>query len=367
MRWFDSRAARVIFTALAIGAVLAFIYAARRTLLLFLFAIFFAYLIDPLVERAQAWVKVARGKAIGIVYLVIFGGLALFFFLVGPRLAQEGTRLAHSLPALYQKVSTGQIALTLGAQHGWSRETQQRLQNFLASHQDTVVRWAELFGRRVADVGKNAWWLAIIPILAIFFLKDGRQFADDMLALLERRRQRQFLHGILEDINVMLAHFIRAQLILAVLSLVFYSVTLLLLRVSFAVLLGVIGGFLEFIPIVGPLLAFVLIVGIALATGYKHIIVIVLVLGAWRGLQDYYNSPHIMGKHVELHPLATLFGILVGAEIGGVIGVYLSIPAMATLRIIWRRWRAYQTATPENILVPAGAETPAAPTGDRVA
>jgi predicted PurR-regulated permease PerM len=63
-----------------------------------------------------------------------------------------------------------------------------------------------------------------------------------------------------------------------------------------------------------------------------------------------------MGKHVELHPLATLFGILCGAEIAGVIGVYLSVPIMATLRILWRHWRAYLEGA--NILTPAEAEVP---------
>jgi predicted PurR-regulated permease PerM len=48
-----------------------------------------------------------------------------------------------------------------------------------------------------------------------------------------------------------------------------------------------------------------------------------------------------MGKSMELHPLAALFGVLGGAEIGGVLGVYLSIPVMASLRIVWRRWRLY--------------------------
>jgi len=48
-----------------------------------------------------------------------------------------------------------------------------------------------------------------------------------------------------------------------------------------------------------------------------------------------------MGASVELHPLAALFGVLAGAEIAGVLGVYLSIPVMASLRIVWRRWRIY--------------------------
>lgn len=337
---------------------MAFIYAARHTLVLFLFAIFFAYLIDPLVERAQAWVKVSRGQGIAIVYLVIFGALALFLLLVGPRLASEGSRLAHSLPALYDKIKTGQIAWQIGASHGWSHETEASMQRFLQDHQDTVLRWASRFAQRVAAVGQNAWWLALIPILAVFFLKDGRKFADDLLELLERRRQRQFLGGILEDVNTMLAHFIRAQMLLAALSLAAYTAFLLLMHVPFAVLLGVIGGFLEFIPIVGPLLAAVLIVGIALGTGYNHILILVLLLGAWRVLQDYHNSPKIMGTRVELHPLATLFGVLVGAEIGGVVGVYLSIPAIATLRIIWRRWRSYQMVTDGAVVVPAGEEVP---------
>ena len=44
---------------------------------------------------------------------------------------------------------------------------------------------------------------------------------------------------------------------------------------------------------------------------------------------------------MELHPLAAIFGVLAGGEIAGVLGIYLSIPVMASLRIVWRRWRLY--------------------------
>jgi len=56
---------------------------------------------------------------------------------------------------------------------------------------------------------------------------------------------------------------------------------------------------------------------------------------------DYVISPRVMGGSVELHPLAALFGILAGGEIAGILGVYLSIPVMASVRIVWRRWRVY--------------------------
>ena len=58
-------------------------------------------------------------------------------------------------------------------------------------------------------------------------------------------------------------------------------------------------------------------------------------------MQDYVNAPRIMGNTLELNPLATIFAVLAGGEIAGVLGVYLSIPIMATLRIVLRRWRTY--------------------------
>jgi predicted PurR-regulated permease PerM len=53
-----------------------------------------------------------------------------------------------------------------------------------------------------------------------------------------------------------------------------------------------------------------------------------------------------MGAKLRLHPLAVIFAVLVGGEIGGVIGVYLSIPIAAGLRIIWKRWRRVDTEQP---------------------
>lgn len=78
-------------------------------------------------------------------------------------------------------------------------------------------------------------------------------------------------------------------------------------------------------------------------------------LGVWRIVQDYVNAPRIMGRHTELHPLLALFAVLSGAEIGGVVGVYLSIPIIASLRIVWRHWRAYMESprpSDDEIIIP---------------
>ncbi len=355
----------MLATVLVVAAILAFIYAAHDTLIAFLFAIFFAYLVDPLVELVGRWLKTSRGKAIALVYLVIFVGLGVLFVFIGPNIVQEARKLIETLPALYDKIASGQIAWQLGMQHGWSRETIQRLQQFLASHNDTIMRIARDFGTRLAGIGKNAWWLVLIPILAVFFLKDGSAFSAAILDFFERRRQRELVQGVIEDVHVMLAHFIRAQLILAALTAVVFSIVLPIMHVQYGYILGIIAGCLEFIPVVGPLIAALLILGVAVGTAYGHVIVLAIFLAIWRGLQDYVNSPRIMGSQVELHPLLALFGVLAGAEVGGVIGVYLSIPLMATLRIFWRRWQSYQAAVP--VVSPANDLAPIPDDHQRVA
>ncbi|HZU44561.1 MAG TPA: AI-2E family transporter, partial [Terriglobales bacterium] len=237
--------------------------------------------------------------------------------------------------------STGQIAVQIGSERGWSYETQQKVEHFLATHRSDVTRYAARAGSRIAGVAQNVWWLLLIPILAIFFLKDGRAFSDNLLSLISTRPQREFAQGVVSDLNEMLAHFIRAQLTLAALSLVVYAGVLALLRVPYAAVLGTLGGMLEFIPVVGPLIAAVMILGISFLYSYPHLLVLLGFLAAWRVIQDYAVSPRIMGKRMELHPLAAIFGVLAGGELAGVIGVYLSIPIMASLRIVWRRWRIY--------------------------
>ena len=347
MTLLDTRTSRVLFTALLFAVGLGFLYAARRTLILFLFAIFFAYLINPAVGRLGKVVR-SRVWAITIIYLLLLLGLGVLGFLVGPRIARQSTRLEESLPGLMDKASTsqfsgqlGQLTARIGSEHGWSAETQKRIQTFLLSRRDDLYHLAQRLGIRAAEAAQQVWVLFLVPILAIFFLRDGGSFHEVLLALVQSRTQREFLQDVLQDLNQMLAQFIRAQLTLAALSLIVYSSMLGAMRVPYALTLGTIGGALEFVPVAGPLLAGAAMMVVAILTGYSHWPFLLLFLVIWRLIQDYVISPRIMGVSVELHPLAALFGILAGGEIAGILGVYLSIPVMASLRIVWRRWRMY--------------------------
>jgi len=336
----DTRTARGLFTALLFAVGIGFLYAARHTLVAFLFAIFFAYLVDPLVSNLEKLVK-GRGRAIAIIYLLLLILVGIFFSFVGPRIGHEGAKLGQSMPTLLGKVSSGEIVEEIGLERHWTLNTQQQLKEYLIDHNAQIKSVAQRVGLRMAEVAQNAWLLLLIPILAAFFLKDGRAFSDAFLRFVHSKPKREFMEGVIADMNQMLAHFIRAQLTLAALSLVFYTSLLGIMRVPYALVLGTAGGVMEFIPVVGPLVAALLIVGVAVLMTYKHWLILGLLLGVWRLIQDYVISPRVMGEKMELHPLAAVFGVLAGGEIAGVLGVYLSIPIMASLRIVWRRWQLY--------------------------
>jgi predicted PurR-regulated permease PerM len=336
----DSRTAKALVTVLLFALGLGFLWVARATLMAFLFAIFFAYLMSPVVNRLEKILR-GRGRAIAVMYVLLIALVVLFFVVVGPKVTREGSKLGKSLPNLLTQLSSGDIANQLGQEHGWNETSTKLVQSFLASHSTDITELAQRAGLRVADVAKQAWLFIVVPLLSIFFLKDGRAFSDFLLTTVQSRPQREFLENVLNDLNQMLAHFIRAQLTLAALTLVMYSAVLGLMGVPYALVLGTIGGVLEFIPVVGPLAAALIIVSVALLMSYPHWLVLVIFLGIWRLIQDYVSSPRIMGQSMELHPLAAIFGVMAGGEVAGILGIYLSIPVMASLRIVFRRWRLY--------------------------
>ena len=336
----DSRTARVLVTVLLFALALGFLYVARDTLIAFLFAIFFAYLMSPLVNRLEGWLR-GRDRAIAVIYVLLVVLVVVFFVAVGPKVTREGARLGKALPDLLTQLKSGDIAEQLGKDHGWNGKYTELAQSFLVSHSDDIEQLAQRVGLRVADVAKQAWLFFVVPLLSIFFLRDGRSFSDFLIATISSRPQREFLENVLNDLNRMLAHFIRAQLTLAALTLVMYSAVLGIMRVPYALILGTIGGVFEFVPVVGPLAAALTIVSVALLMGYQHWLILIIFLGIWRLVQDYISSPRIMGESMELHPLAAIFGVMAGGEVAGILGIYLSIPVMASLRIVFRRWRLY--------------------------
>lgn len=173
-------------------------------------------------------------------------------------------------------------------------------------------------------------------------MRDGRRIVDVLIRLLFHADRRPKIHALAGQLHLMLTQYIRAQVLLCVLSFFFYSAPMLVLRFPHAIALGILGGLLEFIPVVGWTSTFAAVVGIGILN-HSHWVWMAALLAIWRVIQDYFATPRIMGSHLKIHPLAAIFAVLVGAEIGGVIGIYLAVPVMASMCVIARSGIEEQT------------------------
>lgn len=353
----DIRMLRALWTLLVFGLALCFVYLAWRTLLVFLFAILFAYLLEPLVARVQRF-GLRRTAAVAIVYVALLAALGILVFDLGPRVVGQAGKLGQSLAGLSQPTPNAQIARPGGGNGSWTEQVPYRVRQFLADHPQDLLQWEERGVGELGTVAQYLTWLAAIPILAAFFLVGGRQFAVTALAQFLRRSDRQEVQSLLEGVHEVLSRYIRAQVTLAAFATLFYLVLFASLRLPFAMALAAVAGPLEFIPVAGPFAAAAIVVGTGLLLNYPHLWLLIAALCAWRLAQDYLISPRIMGGGLHLHPLAVLFGILAGGEIGGIIGVYLSVPAMAILGFLWRHWRTAEADRPPGELA-ASAGGPA--------
>ncbi len=362
--FWDPKTARVLCTILIFAAAVLLLRAARETLTLFLFAILFAYFLAPLVNRLQVRFH-GRGRAVAAVYVALVLVLTVLGLVFGPKMATEAKQLVTTLPTLADRIGTGEIVTEFGKTHHWNAERVQQVQAFLMSHRSQIVGYADSLGERIAKPIQHIWWLIIIPILSLFFLLEGEAMARVAVELGRSRAERNIFHGLLYDINVMLGSYIRAQITLAALTLVSYTLVLSIMRVPYALFLGPAAGFLEFIPVVGPAIGALAVLILAVLAGYDHGLWLVLYLGCWRLIQDYVNAPRIMGKSLEINPLTQIFAVLAGGEIGGMVGALISVPVVAMLRIMWRRIRdarefaeAQANPTPVPATPVAGAPAP---------
>ncbi|HEY1527310.1 MAG TPA: AI-2E family transporter [Candidatus Angelobacter sp.] len=342
MKLFDKKTAQALLTTLVFALALMFLYVAWRAIITFLFAIFFAYILEAPVSRLQIWLKGSRSAAIAVVYLLFAGVLIVSFSLLGPPVMDEAQTLMRQAPELEKKLSSGTLLQQLGAKHGWNGATTDWINHYLDNHKGEMIAATQNFIVRAVKTIQGMWWLVLVPIFAIFFLKDGHQLSQRVINSVEDLRNRRMVAETVQEMDSMLGHFIRAQLSLAALAMVVVTFFLSIMRVPYAFALGPAAGAMEFIPVVGPLVGGLVVLAVALLSGYNHFWWLLIFLLAWRCIQDYVTSPRIMGKTLELHPLTVLFGVFAGGELAGVIGVFLSIPVLAALRILWHTWMLYR-------------------------
>lgn len=333
----DDRTGNIVTTIALFLTGAAVLYLARRAFLILVISLLFADLLEPAVALVQQRLRLGQNNrtwAIATVYLIgtlVLGSLGYEF---GPHLVAQIKGLNAAVPQILQDLSTGKTAADLGARHGLTVADQQHIHDWLAGNRGFIGHFFERAAGSLAYVATSVVWLFVVPILAIFILLDGRHVVDEIIEAVAREQDQAGAKRVLSQVETMLAKYIRSQLALAGLSFVFYTIAMMILGFPYAVALGILGGALEFLPAVGWIASAAAILTIGFLT-HAHWIWMAVLLLLWRVIQDYVNSPRIMGDSLKLQPLTVIFALMVGGQLAGIAGAYLSIPAVAVLRIVW--------------------------------
>jgi predicted PurR-regulated permease PerM len=341
---------RAVLLLLAVAAGLWMLYALRGVLLLLVLSLFFAYLIAPLVElfarplvwRRWRWVT-PRPLAIAMVFFTLFASLGIAGYALLPLLGTQVTEFGRQAPAYLAH----------------ARDRLQAWQHVInPDHFPDAVRQAidRTFDRTV-DAGGDYLtsgfgglipilgylpWLILIPVVAFFLLKDAQAFRTTILQALPRGRLRGRGAEFFEDINDTLAAYMRASLLGCLLIGVVCTLGFLLIGVPYALLFGAFAGLLEFVPLVGPLVVALSVASVAGFHSITQAVEVLTFLGVLRLVEDYVIFPRLVRRGIHMHPLGVILAILCGAELAGIAGIFLAIPAVAVLSVSYRHLLEYR-------------------------
>lgn len=336
MLGFDRRAAKYTWTFALVAITLLGVYAIRKTLFILLLALFFSYMVYPAVERLARYTpkRVSHTIATGVVFIAILLGVLVAAFLIGPPIADQASTLANKLPELVRDPQT----LTRFPLPEWATPYRERIVSFIreqfSSGASAALPMAKEVGQAALGVAGNSIFVIVIPILAFLLIKDAKAIRVGFLTWTRQGSHAPMWRGILEGLDVLLGRYIRSLLILSAATLVVYSAAFSIAGVPYALLLAALAGALEFIPVIGPLAAAAVTVIVAGLSGYDHLLLVIGMIAVYRLFQDYVLNPYLMSDGVEVPPLLVLLGLLAGEEIAGVVGIFLSVPALAAGKII---------------------------------
>jgi predicted PurR-regulated permease PerM len=324
----DQRVLKAVWTVFLFALAIVLIYSIRNALITFTLAIFLALLLSPLVSFVDHFtsVRIPRTVALMVVYVLLISAFAAALIGVVSAVATDARSLSGTLPDALRGDPLGGLPLP-----AWLDPMRERLGLWLRDRLDELGKNAlSLTGEALRQLATGlgaAVSVIVVPILAFFFIKDGKALRDGFIHSVPRKHQF-LLHEILHDLHRLLSQYLRALVILAIVAFVFYAVFLGATGAPYAVLLA------------GPFVAMLLIAGVGLFSGYTHWILLIAFFAVYRLGQDYVLQPMLLSAGMRIHPLLIIFGVLAGGELGGIPGIFFSIPLMAALRLIFLRlWR----------------------------
>lgn len=345
-----------LFRVVLIGFIMYFLFYIRSVLGVVFIAWVLSSALDPFVDKLERY-RVPRWVTILGTYLVIIAVIIAVFSLLIPAVVQQLTDVTVNFapvygPRLDELLSTFNIT--------GQNIADQIQQNLSSITQNAGKITSGLFGA----VGQVLSLLAttLIILVMAFYMTIEEEGIKKFVRSVAPLKYHPYLVQKLNRIQERMGAWLRGQLLLMLIIGSLCAFGLWALGVKYALLLGIIAGFMEFVPVVGPILAAVPALFFAITESpFKGLAVLILYI-VIQQLENHLIVPRVMSRAVGINPLVVLIVILIGASIAGVIGVLLAVPATLILWILledfFKEKEAADTSLETDELQP---EEPAAP------
>lgn len=330
-------------------AAITLLFLLQGILMPFLFAWIAAYLVSPLVDLMEKRWKFSRAGSVLLVMTLFILLITTFFAITIPIVVDETMGLISSLPAyrdriiatFYQWQDEGRIhPFVLGLAN-------QALENLQASMPELAKKAAAWALSGLSSLlGIIGFVLNLILFFFVFFyfLRDFREINQTMIKAVPAAN-RKAMSELLKEIDLSLRAVLRGQFLVALSMAVLYSIGLSIVGIPYAILIGTIAGFGNFLPYVGPMLGMIP----AFLAVFLHgdgvggpILGILIVFGIVQFLEGFFLTPRIAGSSMGLGPVAVIFAVSAGGALLGFVGIVAALPLAAIIKVLLEHgWDKY--------------------------
>jgi predicted PurR-regulated permease PerM len=307
------------------------------------FAAIIVYLLKPVVNRLARWMP--RAIAVAIVFIAFVGTIVLALSWLIPMLVNQISSFVDQAPEYTQRVVDRLNEFAEARGFDWRVSvTSEDIVEFFQSNREQIVGFLGGLGNFATQIVHLTATLVIGMILSIYVLVDLPGMTQRMHDRIPQE-YRDEVRTLGERITSTLGGFFRGQLLVAsfvgVLSAAVLSWPV---KLPFAVLVGVLAGIFNLVPLIGPFLAMIPAAALGLLSD-RPITALwaIIALAAVQQIDNHIVSPNVMGRSVQLHPITVMLALLVGGTIAGIVGMLITIPIIATVKIVtmflWHRQR----------------------------
>jgi predicted PurR-regulated permease PerM len=336
---------RMVFLLVATGLGLYLFWRLRGVIQLLAISLFFAFALFPVVDALAVKTRAPRALVILVVYVILAMLIVLIAYVVIPSLVKEVQALSRNAPHYAAQLRRNPSIRRFDNRYHISAK-------LVHDARYLPEELAKLAGPlKDVTVGAAAFLTQLLAVLSITFLLilHGRRYAEMGLALAGERQNRY--RRVLVDIKDSVAQYTLGNIVIAGTSTLATWIVLSILGVPYALALGFVVGFFHFIPLIGATIGAIIVAFATLTVDFPTATIIwVAFIIVWQRIEDYVIQPHVYRRAMNMNPLVTIVSLLVGAELLGLLGVLLAIPAAAAIQIILRDWwsaRTHATA-PDN-------------------